>query len=730
MGTTIFLEPVFALNILKCLIILLLFFLAAARFKGPSSPVFWLVGYIILAFTGLIMDLGGVVGFLPLLTTASRLLLEEISFLLSALILNQCLRTFLGKKFQLSIILLGLVLSLTLFFNDYKLSFLLGGLSITIFTWFVFFQNHSKIRQHSHRNRLLFWFPVLGLATIYFGAVYFRQFSFVSDIRLGVVVTLAYPILRHHVTDVRDMVRRTVIYIVSSILSMGIYIVGFLFFERILKIVTGENFLFIGAGLAVIISLIFTPLYGVVQKNINRLFYLQNYDPSTIISVYGSKISNILELNQFTSVAVGLIIVFFEIEKGILFLVDQKKDSAERIVFRLLNTESAGGKRDVSGELLSGSSITSHFQEKQTPLLQYDLDFSPEFIDIPLVERNWLISLEMEVFVPIYFKGSWIGLLAVGPKKKNRFTLEDLNLLTALASQTGIGLENARLVENLKDLNDQVRAAFDSLDRANRNLAKLDLTKTNFISIASHELRTPLTVARGYVEMLLEDKNLSANQFDLIKGIHKSILRQHEIMDSMFEIAQLDTRTLELQHQEVFINEIITSVVEELLPQAKERNQTFVLNFLPLPAIKADPKSLRKLFLHLIVNALKFTPDNGVVTISSSLLSQNNRDLPEGGIEIIVNDTGIGVDKEYQEIIFTKFYQPGELINRHSTGKTKFRGSGVGLGLALSRGIVEAHGGRIWVESSEMDEKKCPGSSFHVVLPLRPIGESRTQRIK
>jgi signal transduction histidine kinase len=720
MGTTTFLEPVIALNLLKCLIILPLFFWAVARIKGPSSPVFWLVGYISLAFTLIIMELGGVVGFLPVLPTSGRLFQEEISFVLSALILYQCLLTFLGKKFQISIVLLGFVLSLTLFFNDYRLSFLLGGLSITIFAWFVFFQNLSKIKQHSHRNRLLFWFPVLGLATIYYGAVCFYQFSYVSDIRLGVVLTLAYPILRHHVTDIRDMVRRTVIYIVSSVLSMGIYIVGFLFFEQILKIVTGENFLFIGAGLAVIISLIFTPLFGIVQKNINRLFNLQNYDPSFIISVYGSKISNILELNQFTSVAVGLIIEFFEIEKGILFLVDQKEDSAERIVFRLLSTESAGGKRDVSGELLSGSSITSHFQEKQTPILQYDIDFSSEFLDISLVERNWLSSLEMEVFVPIYFKGSWIGLLAVGPKKKNRFTLEDLNLLTALASQTGIGLENARLVENLKDLNDQVRSAYDSLDRANRNLAKLDLTKTNFISIASHELRTPLTVARGYVEMLLEDKNLSANHFDLIKGIHKSILRQHEIMDSMFDIAQLDTRTLELQHQDVVINEIINSVVEELLPQAKERNQIFVLNFPSLPAIKADPESLRKLFLHLIVNAIKFTPDNGRVTISSSLLSQSNRDLPEGGIEIIVTDTGIGIDKEYQEVIFTKFYQPGELINRHSTGKTKFRGSGVGLGLALSRGIVEAHGGRIWVESSEMDEKKCPGSSFHVVLPLGP----------
>ena len=107
----------------------------------------------------------------------------------------------------------------------------------------------------------------------------------------------------------------------------------------------------------------------------------------------------------------------------------------------------------------------------------------------------------------------------------------------------------------------------------------------------------------------------------------------------------------------------------------------------------------------------------------------NTRDLPEGGVEVIVSDSGVGIDRDLQEIIFTKFYQPGELLNRHSTGKTKFKGSGAGLGLALSRGIVEAHGGKIRVESRGYDEKKLPGSQFHVILPLRSQGESKTVRM-
>jgi signal transduction histidine kinase len=284
-------------------------------------------------------------------------------------------------------------------------------------------------------------------------------------------------------------------------------------------------------------------------------------------------------------------------------------------------------------------------------------------------------------------------------------------------------------VENLKKLNLQVRDAYAYLDKANHDLAKLELTKSNFISIASHELRTPLTVARGYAEMLLEDSSLSDPVREMVKGIHKSTIRQHEIMDSMFDIAQIDSRTLEFHRQDVFLTELIRAVAQEQSKFVSERKQEMTLDLPQMPSIKADPNTLRKLFYHLITNAIKFTPDGGKINVTARQVPPNNRDLPEGGVEVVVSDTGVGIDKDYQEVIFTKFYQPGELLNRHSTGKTKFKGSGTGLGLALSRGVVEAHGGKIWVESPGYDEEKCLGSEFHIILPLRSQGESKTVRM-
>jgi len=134
-----------------------------------------------------------------------------------------------------------------------------------------------------------------------------------------------------------------------------------------------------------------------------------------------------------------------------------------------------------------------------------------------------------------------------------------------------------------------------------------------------------------------------------------------------------------------------------------------------LPVIQTDPDQLYKVFYHLIINAIKYTPDGGRISVHGHLV-ETGEGLNE--IEIVVSDTGIGIDPAHHELIFEKFYQTGE-VYMHSSGKTKFKGGGPGLGLAIARGIVEAHQGRIWVESLGHDETNCPGSKFFVRIPVR-----------
>ena len=123
---------------------------------------------------------------------------------------------------------------------------------------------------------------------------------------------------------------------------------------------------------------------------------------------------------------------------------------------------------------------------------------------------------------------------------------------------------------------------------------------------------------------------------------------------------------------------------------------------------------LQKALYHLIVNAIKYTPDGGSVTVSTRPIRMEN-DLP--GVEIAVQDTGIGLDPEHHELIFEKFYQVGS-VAIHSSGKTNFKGGGPGLGLAIVRGVARAHNGKVWVESAGHDEVKFPGCTFYLQLPL------------
>jgi len=169
----------------------------------------------------------------------------------------------------------------------------------------------------------------------------------------------------------------------------------------------------------------------------------------------------------------------------------------------------------------------------------------------------------------------------------------------------------------------------------------------------------------------------------------------------------------------------VRAVCEELKPALMSRRMALeIKNLGNLPSLEADQESLRKIFHHLIVNAIKYTPDGGKITIVGARVEAGAKaptasaSPREEGVEVIVADSGIGIAPENLELIFLKFYQTGE-VDLHSTDKTKFKGGGPGLGLTIVRGLVEAHGGEVWAESMGYDEQRCPGSRFHVYLPLR-----------
>ncbi|GAB1471113.1 hypothetical protein MASR2M66_19910 [Chloroflexota bacterium] len=583
-------------------------------------------------------------------------------------------------------------------------------------------------RQPLFRSRLGYWWPpiafmLVGDALLFSGIVIIAQ-----PMRLITAIGMAYVVGTHYVADLKSITRRAAIYITSTVAIVGIYIAGFYLIQALLGKSQNFNPLLAGAGLALLIALIFAPLTDLVSRVISKWMKSDQYDASLTIHQYSESISNILDMDRLASIAIGIMLEAMQIERGFLFLVDTERQGDGQKLYKFRSARSPEERQMVAVELEEGGAIASHFSREQKPLLQYDLDLLPAFRSASPLERNWFNELRCEVYIPIFAKKQWIGLLAFGSKLSgNRYTRQDLSVLSAHANQTAVALENARLVDNLMRLNQELRQARRTLEKNNLELQRIDQAKSDFISIASHELRTPLTIIRGYTEMLMDDPKLDKNLKTMMKGIHDGTIRLHEVMDSMFDIAQIDARSLQPHLQPVDVGQLLQQVSLENSNSINEREQILNIKVPALPLVKADPHLLEKLFHHLIRNAIKFTPNRGWITITGKHIPAIIN-LPAGGVEIIVSDTGVGVDPNLREVIFSKFYQPGEL-GKHSTSKSRFKGSGAGLGLALSKGIIEAHGGRIWVESPGYDEVNFPGSQFHIILPLTAPAEGETRHV-
>ncbi len=266
----------------------------------------------------------------------------------------------------------------------------------------------------------------------------------------------------------------------------------------------------------------------------------------------------------------------------------------------------------------------------------------------------------------------------------------------------------------------------EELDDARITLERLDKSKSDFISVAAHELKTPLTLIEGYAAMLLDqfpNVDQDSSIVMLMKGVDNGTDRLREIIDDMIDVSMLDNNMLQMNFQPVWISKLIKIVKSELETPLGERQQNLeIVKFEGINEMTfGDSERLYQALRNLLTNAIKFTPNGGTITVDGRMLP--------GFIELTVADTGIGIDTEDQERIFEKFGRVGN-VALHSSGKIKFKGGGPGLGLPITKGIIDAHGGAIWVESEGYDEINCPGTTFHVLLPiLKESPDKRTAEI-
>lgn len=268
-----------------------------------------------------------------------------------------------------------------------------------------------------------------------------------------------------------------------------------------------------------------------------------------------------------------------------------------------------------------------------------------------------------------------------------------------------------------RDLDRRAMERTEELDgacqQALTRLQILDERKTDFLIVTSHELRTPLTALHGYTH-LLSQKTLSPELTLIQQGLSASADRLIRLVNDLLDMARLDLAMTDLASTRVSLAEIVPAALHEFVGDVQLRSIDMQLSGLErLPRLYADPDLLFKLFCHLLSNAIKYTPDGGRIVVSGR--SKRYQDIH--GIEITVADSGIGISPEALPLIFEKFYRE-DSYRLYSSSRTRFKGGGPGLGLAIARGIVKAHHGEIWAVSGGRDEITCPGSVLHVWLPV------------
>ena len=253
------------------------------------------------------------------------------------------------------------------------------------------------------------------------------------------------------------------------------------------------------------------------------------------------------------------------------------------------------------------------------------------------------------------------------------------------------------------------------LQRALARLEELDRLKSNFLATMSHELRTPLTSVIGYAEMMAEGLAgpITSEQHDYLVTILSKADQLLGMITAVLDVASLESAPLAIERSALSLAEVVASEVAAFVPQAAKRGIAIQVDYRGACTVLGDKKKMRQIVSSLVSNALKFTSDKGnvAVAVQPGPLTPHESDSGHtNAIQLVVSDTGIGISRDQVAKIFEPFFQ----VDSSSTRAF----GGTGLGLTLAKAYVEAHGGRIWVDTSPGQ-----GSTFVASFPLHHVGD-------
>ena len=285
--------------------------------------------------------------------------------------------------------------------------------------------------------------------------------------------------------------------------------------------------------------------------------------------------------------------------------------------------------------------------------------------------------------VPMLTKHKEIGVLEVVNKRDLPWTEEDVNNLTLLAEEAAVAIEVAQLVVALRN--------------ANHELSEVDKLKSDFIAIASHELRTPLSVILGYASFLQEEESEEVSAH--AGKVMQSALQLRRIIEDMVNLRYLKQSESELKREPIAVSDLLDDLKHDIISITGAQDHQLILETVDDVELVVDRSRIAMALTNILNNALRFTPEGGSINVQA--YKQNDQE-----VWISVTDTGIGIAPEYLDQIFDEFFQIEDHMTRHH--------GGLGIGLSISRALINAHEGRIWATSPGIDQ----GTTIIIALPI------------
>ncbi len=577
-------------------------------------------------------------------------------------------------------------------------------------------------------NRSLFW--VLNASGLILGVLLAISGSTMLYAvgELLIIVTLisaTYGLVSYRVFDIRAGMTAAVWTIFLIAITAALVFSLLTVAQQTYTENTNENLL-----VMLFLALLVSTGYVVVGQLLRALLYrFRVNDPTRAARRFSQQVSKAQDLNQLLDVAAETLNSVMGVRRSGMLLVNDTTSDGSRLELLLMRSTSSPEMKDMRGYIAIKGPIYEQLAARHLPVAQFDIEFSPDYVELTPEERDFFRSLQMSAYAPIVVENSLLGILMCGPKTTDvSFYERDLEMLATMADQTGVALRNARSMADLRHLNTSMRVLNAEMEEANEQLEKLDSVKTDFITIASHELRTPLAQIRGYtdiIDALNEQGMLDKDQISgMVANLRKATERTETLIADMLFVSQLDVDAMDLRMAQTTPESVLRMAIEPLTDPLNQRKLSLSARGLRgLPTIYADMQRLVQAFRNIVVNAIKFTPDRGRIEINAILQPATN----EGDVDhilVAISDTGVGINSDNLELIFEKFYRaydPG----LHSTGTYKFMGAGPGLGLTIAKGVVESHGGKIWAESSGHNMETFPGTTFYVLLPVVPPEDTR-----